>query len=194
MGKQARPGTAPLTTNAHYTGTAPTNSEPEITVHPEYTDINNEECKAVGLGTAKVDTHYCDYVLTGETDGTQDATVELECTSGHFIEVTVPNICTLKFGPQSGLSGVHYDEIEENGKKAVTVTVTVTGVHFTKDSAGGFFCGLVPCHEVSANTCDSGVLNENVKVTGYEDEGSSVSAEHTWTVNEGPQVNIEVTQ
>jgi len=165
--------------HASYAGTQSGTAVTSVRVHPKYS-----ECEIEGIGAATFDTQGCDYLLTGTTTN-EDATTKIECTTGSEILMT-SSLCVLHFGSQEPLGGVHYTNLATS-PTTVTVTTTVTGVHFTKTAGpGGNFCFLVP-----GGT--EGVFSDKTIVKGYVDTASSQnSTTHEWTFTEGNQVNISV--
>jgi hypothetical protein len=176
-----------------YAGTGTGTSTEEVTVHPVY----DGPC-TFGTSVATVNTDGCDYVLTGRTDSGSDATVELKCTTGKEITVSVwivaahpsqPADLILHIPGNQLLKGVHYTNknTAENaaGSETVTVKATITGIHST---CTGEFCFLI-----GGNNLVSGTYTDDVLVTGYTDTGMTQnSTTHVWSGTEGSQIHINV--
>ncbi len=178
-----------------YAGTGTGTSTEEVTVHPVY----DGPCTFGGTAPATVNTDGCDYVLTGRTDGGNDATVEVECTSGKEITVSVwivanhgtePADVVLHIPGGQLLKGVHYTNknTAENaaGSETVTVNATVTGIHAT---CTGEFCFLI-----GGETFTEGTYTDDVLVTGYADTGGMTQnpITHVWSGTHGSQIHINV--
>jgi hypothetical protein len=81
--------------------------------------------------------NHCQFLGTNSTkEGL--APVELQCASESKVEVEVPGVCTLSFGPQKPSGGVHYTNVSGQ----VTGEGTATEVVFTKGPPGSL-CGLI---------------------------------------------------
>jgi len=153
-------------TKATYHGTltgADATTTDAVAVRPHYTECSTggvaphdvEIDVPVGCGTNV-------YVFTPNVS-TKKATVHVECE----ITITHPN-CTIKV-PKQTLSGATYDTVEESGKHALTVTVTVPGI------TGHFEGGLC----VFLGTTQTFDMNGAVTVWGENTDGDRVGITHT---------------
>ena len=179
-------GTPVKCETATYSGTTKSKEVSEVTVHPVY-----EGCIAAETFPATVDTHGCDYRLTGDTvEG--HASAHIECTSG-AIKITVFEtaahenlLMTISVPPQT-VRGIAYDTKEdEAGHKYLTVTSTVEGE--IESTCEGEFCFLVG----GEGELEPASYDDDVTTTGWKDEGTFTRDEttHTWSGTHGAQVNI----
>jgi hypothetical protein len=146
-------------TTVTFHGTMSTTTATEITLTPHYTG-----CKFGSLN-ATMDTTGCHIILDGETTpSTGDAHVYLDCTSGN-IKTTMSG-CTITFNNDQTLTGVTYDNVDNNGGDTREITITHTVTHLAY-SASGFGCGLAGI-KTGAHT--DGTYVGNTIVTGEEDE------------------------
>jgi hypothetical protein len=160
-----------------------------VTVTPTFGNTTGSSgCTESAFGSETViHTNHCAFVLSGTTDANGDAPVEIECSGSteNEITVTLPALgVTMHIPAQKPTGGVHYTNIEEGGKKAVTIKSTVKNVNFTCTPAG-FTCSLL------GNTAEYKGLE---KARGYKDTGSKQegTAKTTPSVSEGEQINISV--
>jgi hypothetical protein len=146
-------------TTATFHGTSSATTATEITLSPHYAG-----CKFGSL-TATMDTTGCHFILDDETTpSTGDAHVYLDCTSGN-IKTTISG-CTITFNSDQTLSGVTYDNVNNNGgnTREITMTTTISGMEY---SASGFGCGLAG---IKTGPHTDGTYTGNTIVTGEEDK------------------------
>jgi hypothetical protein len=161
-----------------------------VTVTPTFGNTTTpSECKETTLETEViVHTNHCAFVLSGATDVNGDAATEIECSGATENEITLTDAAlgvTLHIPAQKPKGGVHYTNIEEGGKKAITIHSTVEGITFTCTPAGSFNCSLIGSTAKYTGT---------EKAKGYKDTGSKQegTAKTTPSVSEGEQINISV--
>jgi hypothetical protein len=155
-------------TTIKFSPTTVTNGATTVTVHPEYSG-----CKTFGV-TATTSTTGCNYLFhtTAAAGGT--ATWDIVCEAGKEITVTPTGInCILHFPSQNGLTGITFDKAVNatTGKDDLTMTINVSGIHYTETGAG--------C--ISPGTHTDGTYTGSVTINGFEDiagiEGNPV---HIW--------------
>ncbi|MGN6556532.1 MAG: hypothetical protein ACTHLH_00780 [Solirubrobacterales bacterium] len=101
-------------------------------------EFRHESC-TLGEMAATVDTQGCRYVFEGETQENKHGFVELECTTGSKMKVTVSG-CTFEIAPQTfERTGATYAETETKPRD-VDVTVTTEGGLYSKV---GLLCSLI---------------------------------------------------
>jgi hypothetical protein len=119
-------------------------------------------CETTPLNTQQLVTvHHneCKLKFTSRT-APGDATAGLVCPVGKKIQVTNPhNGCTLSFGTQTLANAVTYGTDVQNGKHAITVNATATGITFT---VHGGLCSFV------ATTQTDGTMKGSATVTGID--------------------------
>lgn len=135
------------TYTAHFTGS----TTQEITVTPEYTN-----CTTGSGGSATVTMNGCHYQFTSRSSG--HATVHFKCPVGAKAQVHT-GAGTLTFGEQTPSNGVVYTTTTENGKHALTVDITATGI--TAECHG-------LCQFVSPTTIHNATMNGAVTVNGTD--------------------------
>jgi hypothetical protein len=110
----------------------PTGPTATLLIHPRY---ENCEVTLGGRHVATVNTTGCNYVFHAAAELTA-STVDVECLSGHEIEVTVSGItgCVIKVPAQTGLKTVEY----MNNAGVVEVKVNVTNITWSATTG----CGL----------------------------------------------------
>lgn len=155
-----------------YVGTVSEFTVKSITMTPTYTN-----CATEGgvTDSVKVTVNGCGYTFYSH-GGNTHGTAEIHCPAGKTIEVHHPN-CTINMPAQTTAAtmteGITYDNVTENGKHALTATVTVNTIT-------GFFEGGI-C--VFLGTNQKFEMKGSVTITGYEDaegvEGAQLSITHT---------------
>jgi hypothetical protein len=117
-------------------------------------------CETTPLDTAQLVTAHtsgCELKATSRT-APGDATAGLVCPAGKKVELTIPhNGCKLSFGPQTIANAVTYGTTVENGKHALTLNATATGIQFTVHSGACIFL---------STTQTDGQIAGSVTVTG----------------------------
>jgi len=108
-------------------------------------------------GAVTITENECTYVFTIGAKAHQDNTVHLSCPTGKKLEMHTPN-CKLSFPPQTPQGGVAYTAVTANGKNALTVDVTISGIKYERHS------GL--CVFLGTNGTD-GELKGSVTVAGF---------------------------
>lgn len=182
-------------TTATFAGTTTGLKTNEVHVHPTYGKTGGK-CHLGGI-TVTVDTTGCDYTFSGETTtnpnkpAVEDAPVEISCEEGKLIKLT--GACEARV-PAQKVHGVHYTNVTENSKDAVTVDATVEGIHST--TTGGFSCFVLGLGS-GEKTWENGTYFGKSIVTGWEDtcepeECPFESEGDKDTYTEGEQVNIRV--
>ena len=171
-----------------YAGTVASEAMAEVPVHPVY----EGNCLTAETFPTTVDTHGCDFILTGDTDANGHASAHIACTSGKEITITVfetlahnsPPLLTIHI-PSQTVRGIAYDTIEAGGHNALTVTTTVQeGIEST---CTGEFCFLVGGEGALAPAS----YEDDVTTTGWEDTGNFVRCtDHQWGGSHGEQVDI----
>lgn len=152
-------------THVNYHGTVTVKTTQEITVTPEYKDCATQggvwgEVKVHHPKTAECETKV--FKFTSAEPG-KKGTVHVTCP----ITITHPN-CTIRV-PTQTVSGVTYNQVNENGKHAITLGVTVPGI------AGQFEGGI--CIFLGTNqTFD---MNGSVTVWGEDTDGNRVNVTAT---------------
>jgi hypothetical protein len=189
--------TIQIACNLTFAGTVSEKTPSKVTVHPTYS-----ECvKVLGL-TITVDTEGCDYVLYAETtehtktddkgvnEGKEtDAPVEIECTSGNNIKITIGSVCTITItSVAEKLHGVVYDN--EGTLKARDIKVTPT-VDNTKYQAPGIGCriGGLKAEAEDGFITKTETGNKGITGKGFEDKSPAPSP-HQDEFIEGAQVGI----
>lgn len=143
---------------AKFHGTAGAESS-TLTITPTYTG-----CTLTPLGSATVKMNGCDYMFhSGAATGNPDefnSSVDIVCSGSNVIEVVVPFICTVKVGPQTGLSNT---VLKSNTSPAtVTATASVSGIAY---SQSGSFC--------TNGSFSNGTYNGTVAMSGTNEAGES---------------------
>ena len=176
---------------ATYAGTVEGEEVEEVTVHPVY----EGNCLTAETFPTTVDTHGCDFILTGDTDANGHASAHIACTSGKEITVTVfesnahENLLLTIHIPSQTVRGIAYDTIESGGHNALTVTATVEEEIESSCSDGGTgFCFLVG----GVGPLAPANYTDDVTTTGWLDTGNFTqdSETHTWSGSHGEQVDI----
>jgi hypothetical protein len=173
----------------HFDGTETGTESDSVTIVPTY-----DKC-TTSFGAAEVIENHCAYVFDSDTTthgepAEEHAPVNIECASGNKFEIKVPSFgITVTVGPQEGLHGVHYTNVEdpETGKEAITVAATVKGIAWTCD---GFLCDLA-----AGTSGADGTYTGDTIVTGFEDKGPAAENETAATtpeLNHGAPVNISM--
>lgn len=166
-------------TTSEYQGKVTTKTTTVIELFPTYTN-----CYTTGdpHGSVVVDTNKCSYTFSSQGARTH-GTVNIDCNHGKPIEITHQN-CTIKVPAQTTAAtlteGITYDTIVENGKHALTATVTVNTITGHYESGICIFLG----------TSHKFQMKGSVTVSGYE-YISGIATEHN--LKHGAQVNITST-
>jgi hypothetical protein len=123
----------------------------EVTVSASYEgseeNPTGEPCDS-SIGESTVRMNGCDYVLTGETTGSDggntDATVSIVCPGSEQIEIETPGTCTIHIHAQTSTSGgvTYTNGTGSNGEPDVTVHATVTGITYSTTGPLCFIGGL----------------------------------------------------
>jgi len=177
-------------TTSKFSATAENGAE-QVTVFPTYSGKLNAtphstKCNT-SIGEATIDVNGCDYLLTGDTTGSDegkaDAKMSIVCPEGKSIQITDASGCTVTVPAQAPTEGgVTYTNETENGKGVVKVKATVTGITYTAN----FVCQL---GGMSAHG-DDAKYTGTVLLTGYEDKGGPTNGDE---FTEGEQIGVEVT-
>lgn len=159
-------------TTPSYSGTVQTDKTKtvtSITITPVY-----EGCETTGdpKGSVTVTMNGCDYTFTVTSDDSQktDSTVHVLCPPGKVIEIHHPS-CTITVPPQTPAGGVSYSRETVNGKHAITLNSTVSGINL---QFHGGICNLL-------GTTHPGTLNGSVTVSGKDTPGNPVGITATGT-------------
>jgi hypothetical protein len=128
---------------ATFTGTSAAKTVSSLTVHPVYKNSGKAECPAEPIGNATIETTGCNYKFGSATTASGMAEVNIECEASKSIKINAP-LCTITVAGQSLPNAVSYTNTGAgkgaSSTEGVTVTPTVTGIHW---SASGFGCTLV---------------------------------------------------
>jgi hypothetical protein len=128
-------------------------------------EFRHESC-TLGEMAATVDTTGCRYVFDGETQENKHGFVELECTAGSKMKVTVSG-CTFEIAPQKlEKTGATYAETETKPRD-IDVTITNEGGLYSKV---GLLCGLIGGNGSDLSTSGTYTLK------AYVDEGGKEGA------------------
>jgi len=128
-----------------------------------------EECEESSLGSTKVETNGCRYILFAtiteehlNTSGgsVKDAPAAIECTAGQGIKILIPG-CTITIPSQGTLSGVTYDDQGEGPTKDIEVTLRLDDVQY--NTPGGFFCSFF---ELPGKEGLDGFITESLTLAG----------------------------
>lgn len=117
----------------------------------------------------------CWYTFHGETTtdpttaGVESATVTVSCPEGQVITLKGPG-CTVKFGTQGPLHGIHYTNKRGTEPTDIDITAKVHGVAYT---ATGLFCGAVGVETV---THSNGVYEGTATVRAYKTGSEHIAA------------------
>ncbi|HEX7279990.1 MAG TPA: trypsin-like serine protease [Solirubrobacterales bacterium] len=118
-------------TTINYSGTLEEQSE-TIELTPSYSG-----CTAFGFISAPIDVNGCKFKFAATSKSEADSfggTVDVVCPEGSAITATAFN-CHVKFGSQTGLSGVTYTDTTAASPKAdVDVSVNLSGIKYTQES------------------------------------------------------------
>lgn len=144
-------------------GTVNNKKAMEVTLHPTFF-----ECNIGVFGVGTIDTKECNFIFSGRTDNNEDATVELECAAGSKLKITNAS-CNLTFGPQAK-KGATYTNGVENGRKDVTIKMTLSGLHYELENAKPLGCAGFG----GAGEAEDGTFNAAYTATAYEDFGGPV--------------------
>jgi len=159
-----------------------------VTLHPSFSG-----CSAEPFGLAPVDTSGCDFVLRGATNirstttggATQDAPVDIECTSGSSIQVTAPG-CTITIGGQNGLQGVTYTNEGSGTGADLKVKVALDKIKYT--TPGGFICSLGGL----AKSGEDGFVTGGLTLRAFTDKELNPPVAHQEFFNHGQQLGIRI--
>ncbi|HYP55926.1 MAG TPA: hypothetical protein VEQ41_06460, partial [Solirubrobacterales bacterium] len=141
-------------------GTTTTSTATEVTIVPTFL-----ECGTEGAGhNMTVDMNGCHYLVRiGKSAGGHN-TIQFVCPTGLSARLTHPN-CTIAIPAQTPSGGLSYTTTTENGKHALTVDVTVSGI--TAHYEGGICVFLGTSH--------SATINGSVTIAGINTAGSPVN-------------------
>jgi hypothetical protein len=143
---------------AHYSGSVATATTTTIEVTPAYSKCHTEGGEP---GSVVVDVNSCKFVFHSRTTG--HATTGVKCATGVQIVVTHPN-CTMRM-PSQALTGVTYGTITENGKHAITLNSTVSGITAHYEAGICIFLG----------TTHSATMTGSATVEGLAPGGGAVN-------------------
>jgi hypothetical protein len=168
-----------------------------VTVHPTYS-----ECTKILGNTVTTDTEGCDYVLYAETtehtktddkgvdEGKEtDAPVEIECTAGNNIKITIGSVCVITITSNGEkLHGVKYDNEGSLKTRDIKVTPTIDNIKYKAPGIGCRIGGLLAEGSDMFITKDA-LGNNGITVKGFEDKSPAPSP-HQDEFIEGAQVGI----
>ena len=163
-------------TEVHYLGAGAVaslavNHQSVVPSYPTLTKAGANNCSAFGFPTHVIN-HGCQFTFTtptsigvGQVTWSGASQVHQTCSAGSAITITPTfggvSVCTQTIGEQTPTGGhVVGKNITHNGKMAVTLEITVTGIHFI---GNGGVCGP------NGVTTTDGTLTGNSTVTCFSD-------------------------
>jgi hypothetical protein len=160
-----------------YSGTVNATTVSELQLTPSYSGCGTE-----GTSTAVTFTpNGCSYILTIGKSASGDNTLDVACPTGKALEIHHPN-CGITVPAQTGLSGVAYTEVVENGKRALTVDVTLV---LADQYHQGICIFLGTSHNMQLNGSftlkgtNTASEQVNVRATGSEEVEFQTETAHT---------------